>query len=126
MVQDPEREEHRNRVRRLWRSQRTSGRQPRDNAERYRSTVREFPLDGADDEDDDNGAGVRIVEERSPLREDKIFVDFSCPSAGRFLSAYREYELSALSRAGPRRILQNTIGGTAGWVWLFDRRRVPR
>jgi hypothetical protein len=24
--------------------------------------------------------------------------EFSCPSAGRFLSAYREYELSALSR----------------------------
>jgi hypothetical protein len=38
--------------------------------------VREYPLDGSDDEDDDDGPGVRIIEERPPLREEKIFVDF--------------------------------------------------
>jgi hypothetical protein len=37
--------------------------------------VRESPLDGADNEDDDD-PGVWIVEERPPLREGKIFVDF--------------------------------------------------
>ena len=41
----------------------------------YRSTVRKFPGDGTDGEQEDAPV-VRIIEERPPLREGKIFVDF--------------------------------------------------
>jgi hypothetical protein len=76
------------------------GGRPHD-TEGYRSTVREFPGDGSDDEEDDDGPIVRIIEERPPLREGKVSSTSTSappsPSRWRPPTSLWTYELESLT-----------------------------